>query len=314
MKILVIDDVHPVLFEKFSQAGIAYAHEPSMDSETVLNAVQDFDGIIIRSKIIIDKTFIDQAPNLKIIGRVGAGMETIDVAYAQQQGIACFNSPEGNRDAVAEHALGMLLSIANKLHTADAQVRNGIWMREENRGFELKGKTIGIVGFGNMGQAFAQRLAGFSVKIIAYDKYKKGFSSPVVDEVSLEQLQSQSDVISFHIPQTAESIYLCDDQFLSRCQNQPIIINTARGKVVKLSALADALRDGKIRGACLDVLEYENYKFENFLSESMPESWQYLTQQPNIIFSPHVAGWTIESKMKLSAVLADKIIKVMGNI
>lgn len=313
MNILVIDDVHPVMLQRFREAGISFTHDQNMSADEVAAQIDNYDGLIIRSKIIIDRAFIDAAPRLRVIGRVGAGMETIDVEYAEQKGIACYNSPEGNRDAVAEHAMGMLLCIANKLHTADHEVRTKQWRREENRGFELKGRTIGIVGFGNMGQAFAQRLAGFSVRIIAYDKYRRGFGSATVEEVSLSQLQEQADVISFHIPQTAETIYMADAAFWSACKRQPVIINTARGKVVKLDDLAAALQSGQLRGACLDVLEYENYKFENFLREDMPAAWQYLTSAPNVLFTPHVAGWTVESKFKLSAVLADKIVGLAQN-
>lgn len=309
MNILVIDDVHPILLEKFDSAGITYTHDQTMTPEAVAEQIDAYDGLIIRSKIIIDKAFIDNAPRLKVIGRVGAGMETIDVAYAESKGIRCFNSPEGNRDAVAEHAVGQLLCIANKLRFADAEVRNKVWEREANRGFEIKGKTIGIIGFGNMGQAFAQRLQGFGVSIIAYDKYKRGFGSATISEVSLEELQEKADVISLHIPQTEESIYMVDSAFLNKCKNRPVLINTARGKVVKLEAVADALQKDLLRGACLDVLEYENYKFENFLKEDMPPAWEYLTNAKNVILSPHVAGWTVESKYKLSAVLADKIVQ-----
>jgi D-3-phosphoglycerate dehydrogenase / 2-oxoglutarate reductase len=308
MKALIVDDVHPVLLSKLQEAGISCIHDENMPEEEVMRQLASCQGIIVRSKIIIDSKFIDSFPGLKFIGRVGAGMETIDAGYARSRGIACFSSPEGNRDALAEHAIGMLLCVANNIHTADSQVRSKHWEREANRGFELKGKTVGIIGYGVMGQAFADRLAGFSVNIIAYDKYKKGFSSPKIRECSLEEIQAQADIISFHVPQAEDTVYMCSGSFLDLCGKKPVIINTSRGKVVKLAALADALKKGKVRAACLDVLEYENYKFEKFMTEDMPAEWAYLAAHPAVVFTPHVGGWTVESKYKLSAVLADKII------
>jgi len=308
MRILIIDDVNPILLEKLSEAGFEYVHDEKMPNDEVERIVKDFDGIILRSKILADKEFIDSAKRLKFIGRVGAGMETIDVAYAESKGIRCFNSPEGNRDAVGEQATGMLLALTNKLLIADSQVRKKIWDREGNRGFEIKGKTVGIIGYGNMGKAFAQRLSGFDCKVIAYDKYKKQYSDEYAKESSLSEIFEQSDVVSLHVPQTEETVYMANDEFFKSFRKPVILINTARGKVVELEALSKAMQNDTVIGAALDVLEYESYNFENFLKEEMPPAWDYLTQSPRVIFTPHIAGWTVESKVKLSSTLADKII------
>lgn len=312
MKILIIDDINQALLDKLHKAGFEYEHDENMPNELVKEKIKDFDGIILRSKILADKDFIDSAPRLKFIGRVGAGMETIDIPYAESKGIRCLNSPEGNRDAVGEQAVGMLLAITNKLLIADSQVRKKIWDREGNRGFEIKGKTVGIIGYGNMGKAFAQRLAGFECTTIAYDKYKSGFSDQYAAECSLEDIFEKSDIISLHVPQTDETIYMGNKLFFESFAKPIIIINTARGKVVELEALANAMKKNKVIGAALDVLEYESYNFENFLKEDMPPAWDYLTQNPKVVFTPHIAGWTVESKVKLSSFLADKIIAEFG--
>lgn len=306
--ILIIDDAHPVMLEKFAQAGFSVTHNEHMSIDDVYNCIADYDAVIVRSKIIAGKDFFDKATRLSCIGRVGAGMETIDIEYAASKGIACYNSPEGNRDAVGEQAIGMLLSLMNNLRKADREVRNHLWDREGNRGIELKNRTVGIIGYGNMGSAFARKLSGFECKVIAYDKYKTDFSDGFVEECSLERIFAEADIISLHVPQTAETIGMVNQEFIEKCQKPIILINTARGKVVETQAVANALRCGKIYAAALDVLEYENYNFQDFLTDTMPEAFEYLKTSDRALLTPHIAGWTVESKEKLSSVLADKII------
>ena len=280
----------------------------SNDSSVILNKIAKYEGVIVRSKHIIDRNFIDKAPQLKWIARVGAGMETIDVEYAESKGIACLNSPEGNRDALAEHALGMLLCLFNKINIANAQVRNGFWRREENRGLELKGKTIGIIGFGNMGGAFAQRLQGFDCNIIAYDKYKTNYAPEYVTETTLEQIYKHSDIVSLHLPLTKEVHYYASNTFFDSFQKPVYFINTARGEAVDTSALVEKLKEGKVLGACLDVLEYEDMRKDSISVADLPEPFQYLISAENVILTPHIAGWSVESKERLASVLAQKII------
>ncbi|PLX23712.1 MAG: hydroxyacid dehydrogenase, partial [Salinivirgaceae bacterium] len=281
------------------------------NKEECLQIIDQYDGIIIRSKFIIDDPFLEKATKLKFIGRVGAGMENIDVEAAEKRGIKCFNSPEGNRDAVGEQALGMLLALQNNLIRANSEVRNGIWRREENRGAEIKGKTIGIIGFGNMGSTFAKKLQGMEMQILAYDKYKKNYAPAYVKETSLEKLFKESDIISLHVPLTEETRFMVNDDFLKRFSKQIIVINTARGKVLQTEALVKAMKSGKVTGACLDVLEYEATSFENLFSEKLPEAFEYLKNSERVILSPHIAGWTHESNVKLSSILAEKIIEYM---
>jgi D-3-phosphoglycerate dehydrogenase len=238
-------------------------------------------------------------------------MENIDVAYAESKGIKCLSAPEGNRDAVAEHALGMLLMLFNNLKRADAEVRQGIWRRAENRGIELAGKTIGIIGYGNMGSAFAKRLKGFDCKVLIYDKYKKGFGDEFVTECNMERIYSESDVLSLHVPLTEETKELVNADFIERFRKKIYIINTARGKCLNTTHLVDAMESGKIAGACLDVLEYETVSFENLNVSSLPEPMQYLIKSDKVILSPHIAGWTHESNYKISKILAEKMITVL---
>ncbi len=306
--ILIIDDAHEILLDKFKKAGITVTHNENLSVEEVHDCIHKYDGVIIRSKILVNKEFIDKAKNLKCIGRVGAGMETVDIPYAESKGIKCFNSPEGNMHAVGEQAIGMLLSVCNNLAKANREVRNSTWDREGNRGIEIKDRTIGIIGYGNMGSAFAKKLSGFDANVIAYDKYKTNFSNQYVTECSLEELQEKADVISFHVPQTDETINYLNADFISACKKNIIVLNTARGKVVNTAALVDGLKSGKVFGAALDVLEYESYNFQNFLTDNMPEPFEYLRKSDKVLLTPHIAGWTVESKEKLSSVLADKII------
>ena len=309
IKILIIDDAHPVLLEKFSNAGFAVTHNESLTVEEVHACIHKFHGVIIRSKILANKDFIDKGVNLKCIGRVGAGMETVDIPYAESKGIVCFNSPEGNRDAVGEQAIGVLLALMNNLTKANREVRNLIWDREGNRGIELKGRTVGIIGYGNMGGAFAKKLSGFECNVLAYDKYKTNFSDEYVTECTLEELQTKADIISLHVPQTDETIGMIDNAFIAKCAKPIIIINTARGKVVNTQALVDGMKQGKVYAAGLDVLEYESYNFQDFLTETMPEAFNYLKTSDRVLLTPHIAGWTVESKERLASVLADKIVE-----
>jgi D-3-phosphoglycerate dehydrogenase len=256
----------------------------------------------------MDSEFLEHAPNLKFIARSGAGMENIDEVYCAKRNIDLHNAPEGNRNAVGEHALGMLLALFNKLHTADAEVRNGKWDREGNRGVELDGKTVGLIGFGNNGSAFAKKLRGFDVEVLAYDKYKNGFGTEFVQEVELETLFEKADVLSFHIPQNEETIFFANDTFFNSFEQPIYLINLARGKIVQTSALVNAIKLNKVIGACLDVLEYEKASFESFFEQDLDPNFSYLLKSPNVILSPHVGGWTYESYFKLSNVLADKIL------
>lgn len=308
MKVLLIDEVHPIFTDKLSSAKIEFDYLPNLTNDQVLNIIPSYDGIVLRSKILANKEFIDKGSKLKFIGRVGAGMETVDIDYAEMKGIRCLNSPEGNRDAVAEQVIGMLLSLMNNLRKADSEVRSKIWNREGNRGHEIKGKTVGIIGYGYMGSALAEKLQGFSANVIAYDKYKLNFSSPFVKEVTLETLFKTSDIVSIHVPQTDETIGMVNDIFINSFHKPIYLINTARGKVVETQAVKNGIESGKIIGAALDVLEYESYNFENFLKEDMPEAFNFITNSAKVILTPHIAGWTFESKLKLSEILADKII------
>lgn len=261
---------------------------------------------------MLDKNLLSKASALKFIGRVGAGMENIDLEYAKQKGIKCYNSPEGNRDAVGEHALGMVLALFNKLCIANSEVKNGIWKREANRGLEIKGKTIGIIGFGNMGGAFAQRLKGFETNIIAYDKYKTGFGNDYVSEVQLEDIFRETDVLSLHVPLTTETEFMINNDFIDRFKKPIYLINTARGKVVNTSDLIEHIKAGKILGAALDVLEYEQSSFENIHKSFQNRDFKFLSESKQVILSPHIAGWTHESNIKLATFLADKIIADFG--
>jgi D-3-phosphoglycerate dehydrogenase / 2-oxoglutarate reductase len=307
-KVLFIDTTHPALIEELERAGFQCDYFPDYTQKQYEAILSEYSGIIIRSRILMDKHMIDKAGRLEFIGRVGAGMESIDVEYAESRGIACLNSPEGNRDAVGEHSLGMLLCLFNKLKQADLQMRQGIRDREGNRGIEIKGKNIGIIGYGNMGSAFAQRLIGFEANVMAYDKYKKDFGNNFVKEVSLEEIYATADILSFHVPLTAETLYMFNEVFIQQFKKNIYLINTSRGAVVNTEVLVNSLKSGKVKGACLDVIEYEEFSFEEMKTEKMPPAFQYLIQSEKVLLSPHVAGWTVESKYKLAKVLADKII------
>jgi D-3-phosphoglycerate dehydrogenase / 2-oxoglutarate reductase len=309
MRILIVDNCHPVLMQKFESAGYICDYYEDISPEKTVEIISMYDGLIIRSKFIIDKHFLNYATKLKFIGRVGAGLENIDLEYASENGIKCFNSPEGNRDAVGEHATGMLLSIFNNLYNSNKEVKSGIWDREKNRGVELKGKTVGIIGYGNTGSSFAKKLSGFEIEVISYDKYKFNYSDNYTKETTLDGVFEQSDILSLHVPLTPETKFMVDDKFIGNFKKNIYIINTSRGQVVKTESLVNCLKSGKVIGAALDVLEYENYTFENLMLNKADRSFNYLVNSEKVLLSPHVGGWTNESYYKMSAVLAEKIVE-----
>lgn len=310
MKILFIDSNHSVLHETLIAAGHTCELHYHWTKEDICAHLHHYDGVVIRSKIKLTREIIDLGTRLKFIARAGAGMENIDVAYAESKGIRCLHAPEGNKDAVAEHAIGMLLSLFNNLNRADREVRQGKWIREGNRGHELMGKTVGIIGYGNMGSAFAQRLQGFGVNILVYDKYKSGFGNELIKECSMEQLFRECEVVSLHTPLTAETTYLMNDAFFNSFQKNIYIINTARGKSLNTADLVKNLESGKVLGACLDVLEYEAVSFEDLDPVSTPAPFQSLINSPKVVLSPHIAGWTHESNYKIGKILAEKILQL----
>ena len=305
MKILLLDKNHPLITEQLSEKGFVLEEDFSSSYEQVLEKIHLYEGIIIRSRIPLDAHFLEKAKNLKFIARVGAGMENIDTAKAQELSIKLINSPEGNKDAVAEHVIGMLLVLMNRLFISSNEVKKGIWLREENRGEEILGKTFGIIGYGNMGKALAKRLSGFGCKTIFYD-IKPNLSDEFATQVSLQELQENTDILSLHTPLTEDTLYMIDEEFISKMKKNFYFINTARGKNLKTSALVNALKSGKIKGACLDVLEYEKTSFENL--ETKNEDLEYLLNSEKAIITPHIAGWTHESKIKLAQVIVDKIL------
>ena len=303
MKILFIDTVHPLLKQELKKENHICDTAYNKSKTEIQQIISNYQGIIIRSRFKIDKEFIDCGSNLKFIARAGSGLENIDVEYAENKNIHCYNAAEGNRQAVAEHALGMLLSLFNNLNNADQEVREGKWEREKNRGIELAGKTVGIIGYGNNGSAFAEVLKGFNVKILTYDKYLTNYPQ----ESSMETINKEANIISLHVPLTDETTYLVDDNFINRFAKNFYLINTARGKCVNTKHLVKALANGKIKGACLDVLEYEKTSFENLSKDGLTSDMQYLMNAQNTILSPHVAGWTAESNIKIAEVLLEKI-------
>jgi D-3-phosphoglycerate dehydrogenase / 2-oxoglutarate reductase len=306
MKILHLDTNHELLINQLSNLGFTNHEDYNSSKVEVESKIQNYDGIILRSRFSIDKQFLDAAKNLKFIGRVGAGLENIDCDYAEKKGITLIAAPEGNRNAVGEHALGMLLSLFNKLNKADAEVRAGKWLREDNRGIELDGKTVGLIGYGNMGKAFAKKLRGFDVEVLCYD-IKDNVGDENALQVSLSEFQEKVDVLSLHTPQTSLTLNMIDAKCINQFKKPFWFINTARGKSVVTADLVSALKSSKVLGAGLDVLEYEKASFENLFSSEMPEAFQYLIQAQNVILSPHVAGWTVESKQKLAQTIVDKI-------
>lgn len=305
MKILQLDKNHPLISEQLTAKGFVVVEDHISTYDEVLEKISDYEGIIIRSRIPLDEIFLTKASHLKFIARVGAGMENIDLETADKLNIKLINSPEGNRDSVAEHVVGMLLILMNRLFIASNEVKNGIWKREENRGDELLGKTFGIIGYGNMGKAVAKRLSGFGVDVI-FDDILPDLSDEFATQVSLEELQNRADVLSLHIPLTNETNYLIDENFISKMEKNFYLVNTARGKNIKTKALVEAIEAGKVLGACLDVLEFEKSSFENLEVENL--DLKYLLDSEKVIVTPHIAGWTSQSKIKLAQFIVDKIL------
>ena len=309
VKILHLDSNHATLIEQLNAAGFENHEDYTSTKLEIEKKIHNYDGIIIRSRFSIDKLFLEQASRLKFIGRVGAGLENIDCKFAYSRGIELIAAPEGNRNAVGEHSLGLLLSLFNKLNKADKEIRKGKWMREGNRGIELDGKTIGLIGYGNMGKAFAKKLRGFDLTVLCYD-IKPNVGDENCKQVSLENLKQKADVLSLHTPQTEDTMHMINANFINSFSKKFWLINTARGASVVTKDLVKALKVGKILGAGLDVLEYEKSSFENLFSNNkIPEAFQYLISADNVILSPHVAGWTIESKERLAKIMVDKIKK-----
>lgn len=306
-KVLFIDRPHEVLYQSLAEQGFEIDEDFQSDARQISRRLGNYTGLVLRSRISIDSEFLENAVNLRFIAREGVGLEHIDLEACKAKGIEVLYSPEGSRDTVAEHALGMLLCLMNKLNRADYQVRQRQWNREPNRGVELKGKTVGILGYGNMGSAFAQRLKGFEVEVIAYDKYKTGYADENAREVGLEELFARSEVLSLHIPYMTANHYFVNGEFLDRFAKPIYLVNTARGLVLNTADLVERLKSGKVLGAALDVLEYEESSFDKFKLEELPEDFNYLCKADNVVLTPHIAGWSFESKRKHSEVLAEKI-------
>jgi len=307
MKILHLDTNHPILIEQLNSLGFTNDEDYTSSKAEIIAKIHLYDGLIIRSRFSIDASFLEKAKNLKFIGRVGAGLENIDCSYAKNNGITLIAAPEGNRNAVGEHCLGMLLSLFNKLNKANGEIKKGQWLREENRGVELDGKTVGVIGYGNMGKSFAKKLRGFNVEVLCYD-LKPNVSDDCCKQVSLREFQQKVDVLSLHTPQTELTRNMVNTNFIESFKKDFWLLNTARGTSVVTKDLVIALKSGKILGAGLDVLEYEKASFENlFTNDKIPKAFQYLINSKNVLLSPHVAGWTVESKEKLAQTIVDKI-------
>lgn len=306
MKILIIDEMHPSIIPMLEKDRHAVTYSPKITRAEILGEVAEYDGLIIRSKTPMDQELLEKATNLKFIGRAGAGLDQIDLDYLVTRGIKLFHAAKGNRDAVAEHAMGMILALFNQYLKADQEIRKGIWDREGNRGHELAGKTVGIMGYGNMGKAFAKRLQGFKVKVMAYDKFKLGFGDELVQEVTWEKLKAEADILSIHVPLTAETRDFFTIEELESFAKPLWFINTARGEVISFKILNESLDRGILQGAGLDVLE--NEKFQKFSPEQKSE-FEKLASRKNVLFTPHVAGWTFESYKKINKVLVKKIRK-----
>ena len=310
IKILYLDSNHSLLLDQLTKAGFYNEEDYNSSKAEIETRIHQYQGIILRSRFPIDKVFLEKATNLQFIARVGAGLENIDCDFAHSKNIHLIAAPEGNQNAVGEHTLGMLLSLFNKLNTADQQVRNGKWIREGNRGFEVEGKTIGIIGYGRMGKSFAKKLKGFDAEVIFYD-ILEGIGDENAKQVSLVELQQKADVVSLHVPWTPDTNQMVNSSFINNFTKPFWFINTSRGKNVVTDNLVSALKTGKVLGAALDVLEYEKTSFENLFTDTeIPAALDYLLHSEKVLLTPHIAGWTIESKQKLAQVIVDKILNL----
>jgi D-3-phosphoglycerate dehydrogenase len=304
MKCLVIDVVHESLFEQLEKIGWEADYRPEISRAVLKSIHHAYDGLIVRSKTTIDRDLLGENPKIKFVGRAGAGLDMVDVTYLTEKGIHVLHASEGNRDAVGEFTVGALLSLMRNIPRANTEVRDRVWAREENRGEEIMDKTVGIVGYGNMGQAFARRLKGFSCRVLAYDKYKPAYADDYCDAVTMETLEQEADILSLHVPLTHETLAMADSRYFARFRKPIIIINTARGEIVRLSDLENAMASGQVRGAVLDVLE--NEKLDKLSPEQL-NAFNLLCIRTNVIFTPHIAGWTVDSHVKINVALTQKI-------